>query len=138
MIQFVIFLCVLVSANAFSKEVADLFMTKMDQVGEACIKETKASPDDIIELLNYKVPTTQEGKCMLFCINKAFNLQNDDGSANKDDIFKFVDRLSELHPHVHQQYRTIVEECLNNDSIKDEDPCVFAANFVRCCEEKLD
>nr|AIX97050.1 odorant-binding protein 4 [Dastarcus helophoroides] len=128
--SYLVFLCVVVAANALSQEFKDKVMAKLQAAAEKCTEETGATADDIAGLIAKKPPTTHEGQCMIFCMHKIFKVQKDDGSTGGEEAIKFLDPLKENDPALHDKMVQIYQTCANAPT--DPDPCVFATNLATC------
>ncbi|XP_019868759.2 general odorant-binding protein 19d [Aethina tumida] len=132
---YLILACFIVAANAISKEFVEKFMNKMQEIGAKCATETGASNDDIAELIAHKVPGSHEGKCMIYCFHKAFQVQGEDGSPNLDGAINSLAPLEAEDADLYGKAKTIFETCISNTAA-DADPCVTAANLATCAKEE--
>nr|QUP79540.1 odorant binding protein 47 [Monochamus saltuarius] len=122
----------IVLSNATSKEFRDGLMEKLHEFGTKCIEEIHPSDDDIAELLSHKIPpTSHEGKCMVFCVHKSFNMMTEDGNPNTEGTLELLAPLKETDPDIYEKSVKVLETC-NASLEKDDDPCITATNWAVC------
>ncbi|CAH1369999.1 hypothetical protein MTP99_011506 [Tenebrio molitor] len=119
------------AVNALDKEFIDNFVTKVKAIGEECIPETSASKDDINNLLSFTVPSSHEGKCLIFCFHKHFHIQNEDGSLDKAGALQALQPLKEHDSDVYDKVVKVFQTCADQ-AATDSDPCIYSANLVEC------
>ncbi|CAH0561507.1 unnamed protein product [Brassicogethes aeneus] len=132
--NFVVFACVLVAANAVSKEFMEKMMSKMMDVGQKCMVETKASSDDIAKLLAHQIPDTNEGKCMIFCFHKAFGVQTPDGALSLEGAIASLDPIKADDMELYEKVKSVFETCIPKTAV-DADPCITAATLGECASD---
>ncbi|XP_060532266.1 general odorant-binding protein 28a-like [Cylas formicarius] len=127
-------MCLAMGANALDQEIVEEILEEIQRVGVECIKETSAAQSDIAELMAKKMPSTHEGKCMLFCFSKHYNMMNDDGSLVANGIEsweKIKNNDAELYEKIVQIHKTC-----HDSAVIDEDPCETATGLAKCGMEE--
>ncbi|XP_044254667.1 general odorant-binding protein 19d-like [Tribolium madens] len=127
---FVVFASLFLATNALSQDFIDKFVAKVKSIGETCVPETNASKDDINSLLERKMPESHEGKCLIFCFHKQFEIQNDDGSINRAGALKALEPLKADDAELYEKFVTIFKKC--ESAPVDGDSCIYAANLAEC------
>ncbi|XP_060534932.1 uncharacterized protein LOC132707203 [Cylas formicarius] len=127
-------LCLVGFACALDKSIVSGILKDIEKIGAECVKETSASEDDIAQLNAKKVPTTHEGKCMMFCYAKHFEMMNDDGSLS-DAILKKWDVIKGNDEDVYNKLVQVHNTCHSKTSLK-ADPCDTATDLAVCSLEE--
>ncbi|KAJ3630303.1 hypothetical protein MTP99_011505 [Tenebrio molitor] len=125
-------LALAVLTNGLDQEFIDEFMEKIQDIGAACAEETNASSDDIAELVSRQIPpSTHEGKCMLFCIQRNFNVMKPDGGINRAGAMVALKPLQKADPQLYQKVLKIFVTC--GMRVKPvADPCDTATALTAC------
>nr|APC94205.1 odorant-binding protein 14 [Pyrrhalta maculicollis] len=119
-----------VYANAIDPKIVQEFVEQVTKFGEKCMEETKATTEDVAQLIAHQSPSTHEGKCMISCVYKAFGIQNEDGTINQEEGLKLASKIKESDPEVYEKMETISNKC--QDIPVDEDHCITALNLASC------
>nr|AWT23276.1 OBP5 [Hycleus cichorii] len=127
----IIFLSVFVYSQAIEKEFVDNFLAKLKEIGEQCLPETGASTDDLASLWAHTIPESHEGKCLILCYHKYFNMQDDDGNLSKDGFLVALEPLKEHDAVIYEKFLKIYDTCSTSVG-KDSDPCQYAADLTAC------
>ncbi|CAH1104044.1 unnamed protein product [Psylliodes chrysocephalus] len=107
------------------------FMEKVTKFAQTCIEETKASGDDVAQLMAHTIPDTHEGKCMISCVYKKFKIQNEDGTINTEEANKLMEKVKDNDAELYEKLNTVYQTC-NKPSIVVEDHCLTAVNLASC------
>ncbi|XP_001813655.2 uncharacterized protein LOC100142391 [Tribolium castaneum] len=124
--------CALVACSGeLDKEFLMQFLQKIKKVSEDCIAETQATKDDIKTLLEHKIPDSHEGKCMIFCFHKHFQIQNEDGSLNKVAAISLLEPIKDHSQDIYDKVVKIFNTCFDSAE-RDDDSCIYASNLAEC------
>ncbi|CAG9827949.1 unnamed protein product [Diabrotica balteata] len=108
------------------------FMEKVTKFGEKCMQETKATSEDVAQIMAHKIPDSHEGKCMISCVYKAFKIQNEDGTMNSDQTLKLMERVKESDAELFENLMKVFKVCHGKPELIVADPCVTAVNVGAC------
>ncbi|XP_019875604.1 general odorant-binding protein 28a [Aethina tumida] len=135
LLYIVFFVGLLVTVNgALIKAVTDLYIPYLDQVLDICLPETRATPDDLADLMLEKIPASHEGKCFIFCMNKNLGIVNEKGVFNYDEANKYIDPVKEKNPELYGKLQDGFKKCVVNAKDGD-DLCIHLANLAECVSE---
>ncbi|XP_049825311.1 general odorant-binding protein 19d-like [Aethina tumida] len=129
-----VFVVCFVGVQSISEEFIEDFLNQVQPVAQRCMEETNAGEDDLGALISHETPPTHEGKCMLFCIYKHFNLQKEDGTANKIGALKSLDPLRKEDPEAYRKFVRLFVHC-GRSVVPNPDPCIFATELGKCAFE---
>ncbi|VVC29376.1 Pheromone/general odorant binding protein [Cinara cedri] len=109
----VVSLCCLVTGRFTTEQI--------DQYGKAC----NASEEDLAVAKQYKVPTSESGKCLMKCMISKLGLLNDDGTYNKqgteEALKKYwsewpVNKIEQINDKCYEEAKkvssTVVSTCI--------------------------
>ncbi|EFA02861.1 odorant binding protein 17 [Tribolium castaneum] len=123
---------------ALDQEFVDEFLEKMQEFGAQCAEETDATSDDIAELIARKLPpSTHEGKCMIFCMQKKFNMMKENGGIDRAGAIAALKPLQKADPELHQKVLKIFVTC--GMRVKPSpDPCDTATELALCGKKEAE
>ncbi|XP_028134287.1 general odorant-binding protein 19d-like isoform X2 [Diabrotica virgifera virgifera] len=113
-----------VSAQAIDPKIVAEFMEKVTRFGEKCMEETKATSEDVAQIMAHTIPVSHEGKCMISCVYKAFKIQNEDGTMNSEETLKLMERIKESDAELFEKMMKIMKTCHGRPELIVSDPCV--------------
>ncbi|CAG9827950.1 unnamed protein product [Diabrotica balteata] len=121
-----------VSAQALDPKYVAEVTEKITNFAETCMAETKATSEDVAQMMAHKIPESHEGKCMISCIYKAFKLQNEDGTMNPDETLKILEKIKESDEELYEQLMKVFKICRGKPELLVADPCITAVNVGTC------
>nr|USF20778.1 odorant-binding protein [Lasioderma serricorne] len=111
-------------------------MDKLIELRNSCLAETKATEADVKDIANSKIPSTHEGKCLVFCYSKNFGFQDPDGKFNKEKALEELDEIKE-EKELHALFKDVILNCM--DSVKENsDPCITASELFACISKRME
>ncbi|KAK9870222.1 hypothetical protein WA026_006307 [Henosepilachna vigintioctopunctata] len=119
-----------------SAEFKEKFLAKMEKVGEKCAAETGASQDDISKIITKEIPSTHEGKCMLFCGHREFHIQKPDGSVDLNSALASLDEIKNEDMDIYNKLVQVYTKCSQEPPI--DDPCEYAVALSTCGTHEAD
>ncbi|CAH0561504.1 unnamed protein product [Brassicogethes aeneus] len=131
----VLFISMVVATSALSQKFVEDFMDKLQEVGEKCSEEVGATDDDIAALIAHTIPESHTGKCLVFCFNKAFHLQKEDGSSDLKGSMQSLEPLKADDKEMYDKVLKIFITC-GTKVKQDPDPCITAANMGQCAADE--
>ncbi|KAJ3656264.1 hypothetical protein Zmor_015352 [Zophobas morio] len=127
---FIALTLLVVAVHGIDKEFVQQIQQKMKAQAEECAKEVSATPNDVAELFAKKIPTSREGKCIIFCMHKIYNAQNADGSLNMAGALENLEMIKDMDADLYTKVSTAFKKC--ESAPFDSDPCVYATNLAEC------
>ncbi|XP_044253885.1 uncharacterized protein LOC123004619 [Tribolium madens] len=123
---------------ALDQEFLDKFFEEMQEFGAQCAEETEATSDDIAELIARKLPpSTHEGKCMIFCMQKKFKMMKGNGSIDRAGAIAALKPLQKADPELYQKVLKIFVTC--GMKVKPlPDPCDTATELALCAQKEAE
>nr|UTN00812.1 odorant binding protein [Semanotus bifasciatus] len=118
-------------SNALDKEFVEKMKMKMQEVGAECVEKEKPNEDDIGLLIAHQMPTTHEGKCVIYCVYKYFNTINEDATINVEGGIEALQPLKENDEELYEKVAAILKKCTSSLTI-DGDPCNTGAKLIEC------
>ncbi|KAJ3630305.1 hypothetical protein MTP99_011507 [Tenebrio molitor] len=119
-----------VSAVAIDEAFLEECRSKVKKIVEDCVAEEKASESDYQQIMSMKVPESHEGKCVYFCAHKRLNMQNDDGSINKEGAMATFEIIKDMDSEFHDKVIEVYHRCL--PTAVDSDPCMYSVSLYNC------
>nr|UYW66745.1 odorant binding protein [Hippodamia variegata] len=116
--------------SELSTEFKEKFMAKMESVGEKCAAETGAPQDDIAKIITKEIPTSHEGRCMLFCGHREFHIQKPDGSVDVESAVASLDFIKAEDEDIYNKLVQVYRTCSQIPAV--EDPCEYAVALSIC------
>nr|AVM18960.1 odorant binding protein 34 [Holotrichia parallela] len=113
-----------------SAEFKEKFMAKMESIGEKCAAETGAPQEDIAKIITKEIPTTHEGRCMLFCGHREFHIQKPDGSVDIESAIASLDFIKAEDEDIYNKLVQVYKVCSQIPVISD--PCEYAVELSVC------
>nr|UYB94407.1 odorant-binding protein 5 [Lytta caraganae] len=127
----IVILSLVVYSQAIDKEFVDKFMDELKVIGDQCIGETGATKDDLVSLLAHTIPESHEGKCLIFCFHKHFDMQDESGNLNKDGFLNALEALKAHDEEVYNKFVQIYDTC-SVSVPTNSDPCEYAGALATC------
>nr|AVH84921.1 odorant binding protein 14 [Harmonia axyridis]QTE76113.1 odorant binding protein 5 [Harmonia axyridis] len=116
--------------SELSADFKEKFMAKMESVGEKCAAETGAPQEDIAKIITKEIPTTHEGRCMLFCGHREFHIQKPDGSVDVDSAVASLETIKAEDEDIYNKLVQVYKTCAQVPVIAD--PCEYAVALSEC------
>ncbi|XP_019766073.1 uncharacterized protein LOC109541634 isoform X1 [Dendroctonus ponderosae] len=129
-----VFICMLVGVKALDQSLVELMQAKIQEYGMSCSAQENASEDDIAALLEKRMPPSHEGKCVLFCGAKKFNIMHEDGSFGEGYV-EWLNKAEADDPDFYNKLMDIKRKC----EVKVEhlsDLCEKAASLADCSQQE--
>ncbi|ALC49606.1 Pbprp2 [Drosophila busckii] len=124
-------LLLLVAAVAIqAKPHEELTKEHVHEVAEECKAESGASEDDVEHLMKHEPAATHEGKCLLACVMKKFEILDDAGKLSKEHALEMIKNLSKHGAEKDAAAEEIIDLCEAKDV--PEDHCDAAAVYEDC------
>ncbi|KAJ3656263.1 hypothetical protein Zmor_015351 [Zophobas morio] len=134
--KFVAFLAVFIilKANAMDEEFLKSTRAKVRKIAEDCVSQENAQMSDLDTIMDLKIPDSHEGKCVLFCTHKKFNVQNDDGSINREGAMETLEIVRDVDADFHKKAIDAFDHCMQTPT--EPDPCLYSASLSICFLKK--
>ncbi|KAF2891371.1 hypothetical protein ILUMI_14802, partial [Ignelater luminosus] len=101
------------------------------KIGQECLKEIGASAADVTAIMQKKVPTTKEGKCLIFCVHQKIGFQQSSGKTNLPGIEGWINEMKSLDKGLGDKMQQIADNCIS--SVDDSgDGCEVASVSFGC------
>nr|UWL63295.1 odorant binding protein 5 [Pagiophloeus tsushimanus] len=126
--------CVFVCANALDKALVDELGRKLQISGVECSESENVPDDDMAGLMQGKMPSSHEGKCLLFCVGKKLNMMHPDGTFGEGYV-EWLTKVKADDPDAYTKIRTLDTDCQHKIQI-DADPCETASRYYTCGKEE--
>ncbi|KAF2904932.1 hypothetical protein ILUMI_01243 [Ignelater luminosus] len=129
---FLIVPCLFVAAAALSQEFQEKAMDKMAEIAEKCVPAVGANDEDIGELMERKMPSRREGKCLIACFSKELGMMKD-GKPSKEGTIAALEPLKADDADLYDKAMKILETCeaeLQKETETDE--CELAVKAAAC------
>lgn len=131
----VLSLCV-TFAYALDQSFIEKFMARVQKSGTACKESSKVSDEEISNLMGKNPPKTKEGKCLMFCMNQEFGIQDANGKLTKDAAMKELQKVKDNNDmDTYNKALTVLNHCMGSIT-EHSDPCETAALYSTCALAK--
>nr|AZK90209.1 odorant-binding protein 5 [Holotrichia oblita] len=129
--KFFVLLSFIAFANCMDQDFLTKATARMSQYVEECAKDAGATKDDLAELMEIRIPSRKEGKCLLACYNKKYGIQDKDGKLDKEASIEAMKDLKLADTELYDKAVKLFDTCI--DQVPNQDcECNTAAIFMYC------
>ncbi|KAK9722674.1 PBP/GOBP family [Popillia japonica] len=130
--KLLILLSVLVTfVTCIDQDFLDKANERMSQNVQECAETTGATKDDMMELMEIKIPSRKEAKCLLACYHKKYGIQDKDGKLDKSASIQAMKDLKVADPDLYEKAVKLFDTCTEQVP-NQECECETAAIFMYC------
>ncbi|KAI7815131.1 odorant binding protein [Rhyzopertha dominica] len=104
-------------------------------VADVCQEESGATEHDINEIAARIIPSSHEGKCMIYCVGRKTGMLHEDGLGDIEGLIQAIEPLKHNEEELYQNILEVGKECIE-EVPHDGDHCNLAINYVKCARNK--
>ncbi|KAK9722633.1 PBP/GOBP family [Popillia japonica] len=101
-------------------------------LGTQCLsEESDTAMSDVQDLVDHVRPTTRKALCLITCIHRKAQMQDEHGKLKEDGVFIFVEPLKQEDMDYYEMSKQHFLNCINTVD-DDDEACVVGGRFNDC------
>ncbi|GJQ65496.1 putative odorant binding protein [Trypoxylus dichotomus] len=130
--KFLVFISAVVAiATCIDEDFLSKANERMAKTVEECTASVGATKDDLMELMEIRIPSSKEAKCVLACYHKKYGIQDEGGKLDKATAMEAMKGLKVADPDLYDKAAKLFDICV--DQVPNQDcECQTAAIFMYC------